>query len=415
METKKFIKEGSVLIIATFIGSAFNYLFNISMGRLLGPADYSIMMSLLSLLMIVSIPIGTVQTVVAKYVTNFHAHNKTDTINSFLYGTFIRIFIFGMFIFVVLISTSKIIANYLNISSIKPVLIVSTVLFPLIFLPAIRGVLQGLQKFYLLGINIVSEGFIRLLCGILLVYAGLGVNGAIASTSLSSLFALLFVVFTMKETFFKKDNINNQQFTQFNEVYKYTGPVLISLLCITALTNMDLIIVKHYFLAEEAGIYSGAEIIGKIVFYLPAPISVFVFPKTAYSHAKNSDTKGILLKGLLFILAITGLLTTLYFIFPDIFVMTFFGERYIKSAPFLGLFGIAMSFYAIVNLLIFYKLSIHIIDFTYTLVGVTLLQIVLLMFFHNTLYHVIYVLIFCSSILMFVNVKDIIKGYKLPK
>lgn len=409
MKAKTFFKEGSVLLIATFTGSFFNYLFNISMGRFLGPSDYSVMMSLLSLLMIVSVPVGAVQTIVAKYVAGFQALNKMESIKNFLSGIVLRILLFSTIIFIVLISFSKVIANYLNISGVVPVLIVSTILIPLVLLPAIRGALQGLQKFYSLGINITSEGLIRLLVGVFLVYFGFGVNGAIGATTLSSIFALVIAILAIKQFLFKKsNNMDVSKSFQFREVYQYTGPVLISLFCITILTNIDLILVKHYFSAEEAGIYSGAEIIGKIVFYLPAPISVFIFPKAAYSHAINEDTKEILWKGFLSVVFVSGLLTLLYFVFPEIFILTFFGEKYIQSTSFLGLFGIAMSFYAVVNLLIFYKLSIHQFKFIYSLVAVTLLQILLLFIFHAKLTHVIYTLIFCSFLLIIFNLKEII-------
>ena len=45
------------------------------------------------------------------------------------------------------------------------------------------------------------------------------------------------------------------------------------------LTNIDLILVKHFFTPIEAGYYSIAQMVGKIILILPIPIVTVMFPK----------------------------------------------------------------------------------------------------------------------------------------
>ena len=71
MISKKTLKEGSILLFATVLGGFLNYLFNIFIGRMLTPSEYSVVVSLFSVFVIISVPIGTIQTVVAKYTIFF--------------------------------------------------------------------------------------------------------------------------------------------------------------------------------------------------------------------------------------------------------------------------------------------------------------------------------------------------------
>jgi len=69
--SKKTLKEGGILLFATVLGGFLNYLFNIFIGRMLTPSEYSVVVSLFSVFVIISVPIGTIQTVVAKYTIFF--------------------------------------------------------------------------------------------------------------------------------------------------------------------------------------------------------------------------------------------------------------------------------------------------------------------------------------------------------
>ena len=70
-------------------------------------------------------------------------------------------------------------------------LILSPIILFSVILPIIRGNLQGLQKFKLLGLNLITEIIVKLFLGILLVYLGFKVNGAIFAVVLSFFFPIL--------------------------------------------------------------------------------------------------------------------------------------------------------------------------------------------------------------------------------
>mgnify|MGYP003565942060 CR=1 FL=1 len=55
------LKHSSIMFIATLIGSACNYLFQLYMGRALGPADYGVFGSLFAIFYILSVLSASIQ------------------------------------------------------------------------------------------------------------------------------------------------------------------------------------------------------------------------------------------------------------------------------------------------------------------------------------------------------------------
>src|SRR3972149_2017554 len=77
-----------------------------------------------------------------------------------------------------------------------------------------------------------------------------------------------------KKLLHRDGNIEGDAPFSVSEVYHYFFPVGTTVLCFMVLTNIDLILVKHFFTPMEAGYYSIAQIVGKIILFLPFPASV---------------------------------------------------------------------------------------------------------------------------------------------
>ena len=103
MISKKTLKEGGIVFSAAIIGGFLNYLFNIIVGRLLGPGEYGAVVSLFSVLVIISVPIATIQTVIAKYTADFNAKNENSKIKHLIVGVSKQLFIGNTILFVLII------------------------------------------------------------------------------------------------------------------------------------------------------------------------------------------------------------------------------------------------------------------------------------------------------------------------
>ena len=402
--SKKTLKEGGILLFATVLGGFLNYLFNIFIGRMLTPSEYSVVVSLFSVFVIISVPIGTIQTVVAKYTASFNVKGDIVNIKNLILSVSNRLLIGSLLFFLIIVIFSRVIADFLHISSILPVIFMGTILLPASILPANRGVLQGLQKFFDYSINGIVEVSCKLLFGILLVSLGLGVSGAVFSLTLAGLIALGISLIQLKDIYSTKTLSSElSSGIKFYEIYKYSLNVILNVLCFTVLTNITMVLVKHYFESNVAGYYAGAEIISKIILFVSGIIPILLFPKTASLYAQNIDSRRILIKSLV-ITALAGIcfIGFCYFL-NELIIRLFFGSKYIEGSSLLAPLSIVMTFYTLFNIMATYQLSVHKFDFLYSAVIITLLQILLIIIFHKTLFSIIIVLLGMSAMLVVFN------------
>jgi len=383
-------KQISFVFLASMIVNVSNYLFHIYMSRSLGPADYGILASLFSLLMIISVPAGTLQTVVTKYTSNFKAHKELAKIKTLLIGLFKRIFLFGLGGFVLFILARRYIASFLQISTTIPVIILGIALMLAIVSPLLLGVLQGLQKFGYFAVTGIIGTLAKLLFGILLVYLGWKVNGAVLGLTLGGLAGILFAIIPLRPIIKQ-----HQSDCDFNlpQIYGYFFPVAAMLLCLMILTNVDIVLVKHFYSPSQAGNYAAASILAKIIFYLPGAIGMVMFPKTSELHALGEKSMLVLKKSLLYGVILCGGTLVLYLTIPAFVVKVLFGKQYSSIIPLMGIFGSAMFFFSLANILFLYQLSVHRLKFLWILIIGTLLEIALIVLFHTSLLQVILILL----------------------
>lgn len=401
------VKSSLVLFISTSIMNFLAYFYHFLMGRFLGPADYGVLGSLLSLVYLIVIPLNTIQTTITKFTSNFKAKREYGKINYLLLHSIKKLFLYGIVIVLIFLLLSESIANFLNLPSIVPLIFLSTLLLSSLLLPVTRGVLQGMQKFNKLGSSYIYEGATKLLAGIILVmWIPLRVNGAISAFVLATLIPFLITLLVLGSLLPKKQ-------VKFNTrpVYKYSIPVLIMMLGMTAVYSIDMLLVKHFFNPTQAGYYAAISLLGKIIFFASFAISMVMFSKASESYAAKKNPKPFLYKSLLLVLLISLPMVLFYFIFPGFTVNLLFGRDYLVVKNLLGPFAIVMLLFSLTYVITSYLVSIHQTKFLYLLISFNLLEALLILFFHNTLLQVVQILIMIT-IVLFVSMFLIAKFQK---
>ena len=391
-ESDGLVGHGSILLTATIISGIANYFFHFYMIRALGPEDYGILFSLLAILMIVGVPAGSIHTIITKYISSFKARNQNGKIAFVFFHSIRKLFVFSSLVLVIFILLSGQLSTFLKIPSRMPVVIIGFVLLMFFIAPVPFGTLHGLQRFAFLGLNIVLGAILRVVFGILLVHFGFRVSGALAASFFSSLIPFL-VVFLPLSILFKREQIDNN--VETGEMYKFFVPTLLALASFSVLTYIDVVVVKHIFSDLEAGYYSTAALIGKAFLFPPMALAAAMFPKVSgYGNKSRFLLKKTLLLSLL--LLSFGVLVCLFF--PKSILVVLMKKKdltplaFSTIIPMLRVFGIAMSPFALTNILIYYNFARHKTRFLYFLLPGTLLQVILLSIFHTSLLQVVFVL-----------------------
>lgn len=407
MINNKLVKSGTYLFLASMTGNVSAYFFQFYMSRKLSVEDFGMLNSLLSLSAIVSVPAGTVSLVMARYVSKFNALQNIGKIKYLFFNAYVKLLIAGGVGFGIFIFLSAYIGNFLNVSARLPIILIGISLLLSLILPINMGLLQGLQRFRYLGIIGILSGVLRLAFGVLLIYIGLGINGAILAGIITVFVITLITCYPMRFLFDKTIEYDKERYTK--EVLWYSLPTTLAALSFTGLLNIDLVLVKHFFSPEEAGNYAAAAILGRSIFYLPGAIILAMFPMASESHTLNKDTHGLLNKALLFTVVLSGLGLVLFLVFPSQLMALLMGKKFIATAPLLRVFGLAMLPFALLNILINFNLARHRVRFVYTLVLGCLFEVFLLSIYHSSLMHVIYIMAGCGALLFLLNLFLILK------
>lgn len=395
------ILGSSVIFIGSLFASVINYVFNLAMGRSLSVADYGTFASLVSIFNIFSVFTIAIMMVFSKFSAELIGQKKEKFIGSLFISGNTWVAIMSAVICAVLLMITPQLSSFLNIdSNILVIITIFTLFFYFLFgVPA--GVLQGLLKFNYFSFLNISSSFVKLLLGVVFVFLGYGVFGAIIAFFLSTLAGyVLGVIFLFK--FIKEKIDDGFTLSSFHrKAYAYALPVFFSNIGITALIALDIILVKHYFSATIAGQYAALSLMGRSIFYVVSPISSVLFPIMAQKRAKQERLIGTLLLSIGLVVLPSVVLSSIYFMFPRLILGIFFpGASYLSIAPYLGQFSVFILFYSLSFLLNSFYLSIGKVKVLFFTVSAALAETAVIIGFHSSIAQVINGLIIVAFLLL---------------
>ncbi|MDD4606961.1 MAG: oligosaccharide flippase family protein [Patescibacteria group bacterium] len=388
IKNNKLVVNSGIFFVGSFAVNLGNYIFHFLMARMLDVQVYGELQSLIALTAIFSIPSGALLTLIVKYVANFKAEENINKI----YTLFIKsVKLFGLIALVlisIIIIASPHLADFLQINSSVPILILSLSVLLAFFNSINHGVLQGLQKFKSITlINLLTVAS-KVILAVILVKLSLRVNGVLGAIVLSGIIGYL-ITFMPLKFLFKKT-----QTTDINtkEIFKYIWPVFWTVLFTTLLYNLDVVLVKHFFSPEIAGQYSALALIGHIIIFIAGPMATVMFPMVAHAHTRGEKHYAIFKQtiGLTLGMGLLGVLG--YFILPNLIIKILVGNKFLNMAPYLGWFAISMLLYSLINTLSRYLLSIYSVKYIYVLLVGILCQVAGIFIWHENLWQIVWVM-----------------------
>lgn len=385
--SKRLLTNSLIFFIGNLVLSVFNYLYNTFMGRYLGPANYSIIGSLLAFMAIITIPTNAVGTVAMRFTANYHAKGDDGAVNSFFRNLTKSLGIVAVVALAAMLIASPFLKEFLHLPSITPILLLAPMLIFSILLPLNRGILQGLQRFVAAIVNQGVDPFIKLVLGVGLVQLGFGINGAIVAIVIGLTIAYLLSFIPLRTIL--KEQPKEKKVALPDEVKQFSSIALVAFLLSTVLMNIDILLVKHFLPAQEAGLYTALSNIGKIVLFVSAPVIGVMFPMISDLQGREKKHYHILMLSFILVATIGFIGVAGYYLLPELVVKVLYGPAYISIAPLLGLFGITMLLFSLINLWVNYFLSIG-NSFFVCLLGLSVVvEVVLLYLNHDSFYGVI--------------------------
>src|SRR5437588_1054543 len=245
-----------IMLVSMMLVNLFNFAYNIVMAAMLVPAEFGHFNAAVTILLLASCISLAFQLVCTKFVArNETAGAKAAVIHTLLDKAWIASLTLGVLLFL----AQKPIARYLNLPSPWMMGILAAGIAVYAPLGVKRGAMQGACAFPRLGGNFVLEAFTRLAVGAGLVIAGYGVLGAVGAISAAVITAYFFPRIP-PELRVQPETAAPPAFAEaVQAIVFFVGQVIIN--------NIDILLVKHFFPSDPAGVYAAIAQIGRLLYF----------------------------------------------------------------------------------------------------------------------------------------------------
>jgi O-antigen/teichoic acid export membrane protein len=371
-----------MIFIATMVGGGCDYLFQIIMGRQLGPSSYSELNAMLSLFYIVTVPSAVIGTFMIRYTSKFKAEGRDGEIAWLMKRWLLISISLGLILELVIFLLGPFISQFISLSSMTPLYLLMLGILIAMVSPIGYGGAQGLQRFSFSAAYGTTGPVIKLVMGMTLVIGGYGIGGAVGGVLLGLLFAMFVAIFAVRDYLRLPSKPVEKE--EVGELVRYFFMVVFTVICYTVMINVDIFLARQYLDPVDAGLYSTASVLGKVIWFLPSSINLVLFPKITHAFAKKANTVKIMRRSVLWALALTGGLALVYVAVPSFILEVLYGNDYSGAASALSILGVAMAFFGLTNLFMNYGLAINSKIFSLTIFIFTVLEVVLIVTYHDS-------------------------------
>lgn len=396
-------RNSAILFVGIMGASVLNYVFHLVIGRMVSIEEYGKIESLNSLIYIILIPTATLTMIVTKYGAGFKAND--DKAGNRAFGRYLekKIFVYGLPVFALFLLITPYVGNFLKIEERWPLVMLWILMFISFFSAVNSGILNGWQKFKSISAMNIWNAGIKLVFGALLVKLGFALSGAMGGYVLGGIVSYIASIIFLRFIFSAK--VDGLVKPVMRESLKaFIIPFFIGNLAINIMGNADMILAKHILDPTQAGQYGALTIVSKIIFFATGVIATVLFSMSSENHYKKNDPGKIFRNASLLMLAISACAVIFYFLFPALILKLLFGSKYTGVAGYLGWFAVMVALFSYVNLMFQYLLSIHKTKIVYSLLAISLISSLMILFTGHDIYGILKVTIISQAAGIFVGV-----------
>lgn len=353
VQRNRLVRQNLVLFVGGLVAGIGGFVYHAIAGRVLGPATYGQVAFLIAVYAVGTGPALIIVVVLARYTAMLTARGDPGVRS--LLGRTVRLIAIPCLVLVLLTTLfARTIKEFEHLGSTIPILILgfSIALIWQVAIP--RGILQGLQRFTSLSLNLSLELVVRTTIAFLLLKAGYAVSGAMAAVFVGLVFVFCLGLYSLHDHF-----RGSSTRVRLRVMAGFSLTAAAGIIGVQILYNQDVILAEHYLSSHDGGIYGGLNKIGTILFFLTLSVSQVLFPRVVEAVQKEQHPGRILLAsaGILTALGMGALLV--FAVVPGLVVGILFGPSFRDAVPYVfpvGVIGLALS---LDNLLIQFFMAVH--------------------------------------------------------
>ena len=383
-----------IMLVSSVIVGVTNFVYNILIARQLGAIDFGHAAVAYTVIMLLSCFTLSFQLVCAKFVAQNHSLPAKAAVYVSLTR---RAWIVGILLAIVLALANGPLTGYLNLPARSYMLLIGASAAFYVPLGVRRGLLQGLYDFRRLGVNYIVEVMVKTFGALLLLAFGMGVLGVVIAMA-SSVVVAAFIARPSEEIRIRPKVGLEPSFREgLQAAIFFIGVVLIN--------NVDIVMVKHFFVGPESGLYAVVSLVGRIVFILCWSVVSSMFPISAGSHSNVRGGKIVLSTAFGLVFMVTGAALLSIWIAPHGLWKAIFGAGFNLGGanPYtslLFLYAAATGVYSFSVVLMMYEMSRRIANTAWLQLATSAAVVIGIYLYHRNLHQVIVVQLILMTALL---------------
>jgi len=355
------IVSGSVVLLSgSGLTTAINLAYNIAVARFLGARGFGNVTVVYTLLTLLSAITLSFQIITAKVVAQQDSFEGKAAVYRALHRGAWAV---GIVVAMVLLLFQQGIENYLNLPHFGLIAILAIGAAFYVPLGCRRGFVQGTCGFRRLAQNLVFEGVVRFGGSLLLILLGMGVQGVIAANAAAIAVAYFSVASQLAPPVPNPLRLSYVLRESFQALVFFSGQVLIN--------NCDIVLVKHFFPAQLAGLYAAIAMVGRVIFAFSQAVINSTFPLVAGTRADERRDLSVIATSLMLVIGAGASIAIGLCIVPGSTWRLLFGPGFEIAGRYdvsylLALYALTTVVYSLSAVIIMFEMSYRIANSSWT-------------------------------------------------
>ena len=372
---RRLINGASLVLAGTMVGQVSNFAFNAVGAHSLGPVRYGALAASMALLSFATPMLAAVQTVASRGTTSLLLRHQTRRLRPMLSHYGLRLAAGSLVLAGAIVLASAWISRLFHLGSPWLVVTVGAIIPCYVLGHLLGGLLQGAERFGRFAAESVAEGLTKAIVGVLamgfLWRSALAGMTAVAASSVVALVTYLLLTMPSlargnlvpapddSSVAAIKGRISHRRRPRrgMPGVIGYSMTALCTYGLLALLLSSDTLVAKHYLSGYQAGLYAGASLAGKIVYFAASSFFVIAFPVFSRHHDQGRGGTRWILGACGVVAAVCGAIVALFALQPSWVVIPLLGSRYRTADRFVPLIAAVFGLYALGYLVSIYLLA----------------------------------------------------------
>lgn len=370
------------LVVLSQVANVLNYGSNLAFSRILEPAGFGELTALLAFALVLAVPLGAAQTVVAERIAVAHAAGDEDRVRYLVRHALGHVAALAAVVGVLYVAAIPLTQDVLGIRHPGPVIALAPFVVANFFQVVALGALQGTERFAAFGWIVFAGAASRLALGVPWALSGGGAGGAIAGQALGLVVVLAVVAWSARHWLLRRGTgaatgglKRRPNLAAVAATGAYVG--------FAVLANLDLVLARVWLDSTEAGLYAALSTIAKVAIFLPAALAMLMVPSAAKARLEGAG--GEVLRRTARLAALAAALVVIPAVLaPGVMLNLMFGGDYAGARSGVLPSAIAGAALALLYVVCTYSVTVRDSRWMILLAGGVGLQATLIALFHDT-------------------------------